>query len=92
LTRTLYLGSKINDRRYSQALFGTIVDGTRNNNIRSGSLRVEQVTGQTPVMVSKQYRTSLDFTHIYESDQALLVKRITAQQLEDIVAARSTIN
>jgi hypothetical protein len=53
---------------------------------------VEPVTGQAPVKVSKQYRTSLDFTHIYESDQALLIKRITAQQLEDIVAARSTLN
>ncbi len=53
---------------------------------------VEPVTGQTPVKVSKQYRTSLNFTHIYESDQALLVKRINAQQLEDIVAARSTVN
>ncbi len=33
------------------------------------------------------------YTHRhYESDQALLVKRINAQQLEDIVAARSTVN
>ncbi|MFT4608884.1 MAG: hypothetical protein ACI9V8_000107 [Urechidicola sp.] len=47
-----------------------------------------QVSGQE----SEQYRTSLDFTHIYESDQALLVKRINAQQLEDIVAARTIVN
>ena len=53
---------------------------------------VDQISEQTPVQISKQYRTSLNFTHIYESDQALLVKRINAQQLEDIVAARSTVN
>lgn len=38
--------------------------------------------------ISEQYRISLDFTHIYESDQELLVKRIHAQQLKDIAAAR----
>ena len=48
--------------------------------------------GQMPGQTSKQYRTSLDFTHIYESDQALLVKRINAQQLENIVAARTIVN
>jgi hypothetical protein len=39
--------------------------------------------------IAEQYRISLDFTHIYESDQELLVKRIHAQQLKDIAAARS---
>ncbi|MFT5548380.1 MAG: c-di-GMP-binding flagellar brake protein YcgR [Candidatus Azotimanducaceae bacterium] len=43
------------------------------------------MSGQNP----EQYRTSLDFTHIYEADQALLVKRINTQQLKDIVAAKS---
>jgi hypothetical protein len=47
---------------------------------------------QVPEQIPEQYRTSLDFTHIYESDQALLIKRINAQQLEDIVAARSADN
>lgn len=42
---------------------------------------VEQVSGQ--------FRISLDFAHIYESDQDLLVKRIHARQLQDIAAARS---
>jgi hypothetical protein len=49
-------------------------------------VEVELVPEQTP----EQYRISLDFTHIYESDQELLVKRIHAQQLKDIAAARST--
>jgi hypothetical protein len=40
--------------------------------------------------ISEQYRISLDFTHIYESDQEILIKRIHAQQLKDIAAARST--
>lgn len=38
----------------------------------------------------EEYRIALDFTHIYESDQALIVKRINAQQLKDIVATRTT--
>ena len=46
------------------------------------------MSGQNP----EQYRTSPDFTHIYEADQALLVKRINAQQLKDIVAAKSITN
>jgi c-di-GMP-binding flagellar brake protein YcgR len=46
------------------------------------------ISGQNP----KQYRTSLDFTHIYEADRALLVKRINEQQLKDIAAAKSINN
>ena len=40
--------------------------------------------------LSGQFRVSLDFAHIYESDRELLVKHIHAQQLKDIAAARST--
>lgn len=47
-------------------------------------VEVEQISEQH----SEQFRISLDFTHIYESDQELLVKHIHAQQLKDIAAAR----
>lgn len=49
---------------------------------------VEPLSGLVP----EQYRISLDFTHIYESDQEILVKRIHVQQLKDIAAARSTVS
>jgi hypothetical protein len=55
-------------------------------------VEVESLSTQISEQISEQYRISLDFTHIYESDQELLIKRIHAQQLKDIAAARSTAN
>ncbi|MFT5657307.1 MAG: c-di-GMP-binding flagellar brake protein YcgR [Gammaproteobacteria bacterium] len=40
--------------------------------------------------VSNEFRISLDFTHIYGSDQDILVKRIHVLQLKAIAVARST--
>lgn len=55
-------------------------------------VEVESISGEVSERISEQYRISLDFTHIYESDQELLVKRIHAQQLKDLAAARLTDN
>ncbi|MFT4650065.1 MAG: preprotein translocase subunit SecD [Polaribacter sp.] len=40
--------------------------------------------------ISGKFRIVLDFTHIYESDQALLFKHIHVEQWKDIAAGRST--